>query len=65
MDDYADALRSHLEEQAPFLTGYHVDTVYFGGGTPSYYGARRLIELWDELKASGSVLRDCEVTVEV
>ena len=25
MDDYADALRSHLEEQAPFLTGYRVE----------------------------------------
>ena len=42
-----------------------MDSIYFGGGTPSYYGANRLIELWDELKASGSVLRDCEVTVEV
>ena len=65
MPKYQDALVEHIRESYGALKGRYVDTVYFGGGTPSYYGARRLIELWDELKASGSVLRDCEVTVEV
>ena len=65
MPKYQDALVEHIRESYPALKGRYIDTVYFGGGTPSYYGANRLIELWDELKASGSVLRDCEVTVEV
>ena len=61
---YQDALVEHIRESYPALKGRYVDTVYFGGGTPSYYGAARLIELWDELKGSGSVLKDCEVTLE-
>ena len=64
MPKYQDALVEHIRESHPALKGRYVDTVYFGGGTPSYYGADRLIELWDELKASGSVLKDSEVTLE-
>ena len=64
MPKYQDALVEHIRESYPAFKGRYIDTVYFGGGTPSYYGAGRLIELWDELKASGSVLRDCEVTLE-
>ncbi len=64
MPKYQDALVEHIRESYPALKGRYVDTVYFGGGTPSYYGAARLIELWDELKGSGSVLKDCEVTLE-
>ena len=40
MDDYTDALCAHLAETAPFAAGHLVDTVYFGGGTPSYLGTK-------------------------
>ena len=40
MDDYVNALQIHLAEMAPFSAGYLVDTVYFGGGTPSYLGEK-------------------------
>ena len=45
MDDYTAALRAHLAEAAPFVSGYTVDTVYFGGGTPSCLGEKRLARL--------------------
>ena len=64
MPKYQDALVEHIRESWPAFKSRYIDTVYIGGGTPSYYGASRLIELWEELKASGSVLRDCEVTLE-
>lgn len=64
MPKYQDALVEHIRESYPAMQGYYVDTVYFGGGTPSYYGAKRLIELWSELKLSGRVLKDAEVTLE-
>ena len=38
-DAYQQAIIKHLTEFAPRLEGYYVDTVYFGGGTPSWYGA--------------------------
>ena len=65
MDRYQQALLRHIAEFAPRLEGMLVDSVYFGGGTPSYYGARRLVELFDALKQQYSVLKASEVTVEM
>ncbi len=42
MDAYQKALLAHLAETAPSTHGYQVDTVYFGGGTPSFYGEKRI-----------------------
>ena len=39
MDDYLRALLVHLRETAPLTDGASVDSVYFGGGTPSFFGA--------------------------
>ena len=64
MDKYQDALTKHIEEASSTMAPYYIDSVYFGGGTPSYYGARRLTALFDTLKRSGRVLRTAEVTVE-
>ena len=61
---YQEALIAHLEEYAPRLEGYLVDTVYFGGGTPSWYGAKNLIKIFDALKRCCKVLVDAEVTLE-
>ncbi|NMA36704.1 MAG: radical SAM family heme chaperone HemW [Papillibacter sp.] len=61
---YQEALITHIHEFAPRLDNYLIDTVYFGGGTPSYYGAKNLIKLLDELKKSCHVLVDSEITLE-
>ena len=42
-----------------------VDTVYFGGGTPSLLGHERLISLLECIRDSFSVTDDAEITVEV
>ena len=65
MPRYQYALLRHIRESAPQLGGYLIDSVYFGGGTPSYYGAGRLIRVFGALKKYGNVLLDAEVTVEV
>ena len=64
MPDYQDALLKHLDEASPSIKNYQVDTVYFGGGTPSFYGAERIIEIFNALKLNGNVRLDAEVTVE-
>jgi oxygen-independent coproporphyrinogen-3 oxidase len=64
MPKYQDALLTHIRESAPQLAPYLIDTVYFGGGTPSYYGARRIVELLDALKTNGQLLKSAEITVE-
>ena len=65
MADYQQALLEHIEESAGRIAPAYIDTVYFGGGTPSFYGAARLIELLDAVKATGRLLKRAEVTVEV
>ena len=65
MDRYLTALIAHIEESAARLEPYYIDTVYFGGGTPSLFGARRLIRVFDALKRSCKVLVSAEVTLEM
>ena len=64
MDAYCAALTRHLEEVAPRCSGMTVDTVYFGGGTPSYLGASRLTSLLKTVKKRYRLAPDAEITVE-
>ena len=64
MDDYTDALCAHLAETAPFAAGHAVDTVYFGGGTPSYLGEKRLVRILKTILKKYRVSRDAEITLE-
>ena len=64
MDAYQKALLAHIRETAPLAQGIPVDTVYFGGGTPSWYGARRIQELLSALSKLFQVEKDAEITVE-
>ena len=64
MARYERALRRHIREYEAQLDGYVIDSVYFGGGTPSCFGAARLIAVLDELKHSGHISLDAEITLE-
>ena len=64
MPEYHKALLRHIEESSAAIKNYEIDTVYFGGGTPSFYGADRIIEIFNALKLNGNVRIDSEVTVE-
>ena len=64
MDAYMAALLRHLEEVAPRAAGMQVDTVYFGGGTPSYLGAARLCRILQTVLRRYDVARDAEITLE-
>jgi len=64
MDAYTAALIRHLEEVAPQAASHQVDTVYFGGGTPSYLGAPRLLRIWQTIRKRYDVARSAEVTLE-
>lgn len=65
MDRYQSALLKHIEESASQMEPYYIDTIYFGGGTPSFYGAKRLCEIFNTLKRTAKVLKSAEVTVEM
>lgn len=64
MDLYQKALIAQIKAMAPRLRGYQVDTIYFGGGTPSYYGEKRLREVLVALRRQLTVCRTPEITLE-
>ena len=64
MQQYLDALVLHIREAAQGASGYEVDTVYFGGGTPSFFGASGLSRIFAEIDRRFDVSRDAEVTLE-
>ena len=64
MDHYQKALIAQLRSFAPRLKGRVADTIYFGGGTPSYYGEKRLRELLVLIQRVFTVSRQAEITVE-
>lgn len=66
MDRYVSALCRHLEESASgsLSSSYWVDTVYFGGGTPSYLGEKRLRLLLKTILRRFQVSEKAEITLE-
>ncbi|MCF2595796.1 radical SAM family heme chaperone HemW [Pseudoflavonifractor phocaeensis] len=64
MDAYQKALLAHIAETAPLAQGIPVDTIYFGGGTPSFYGDKRLRELLAAIRKQFQVAENAEVTLE-
>ena len=64
MDAYCKALMAHLTETAPRAERHSVDTVYFGGGTPSLLGEKRLREILKCIHKRYHVARDAEITLE-
>lgn len=64
MPKYHNALMQNIREYGTQLRQYYTDSVYFGGGTPSYYGARRICEIFNTLKRNGLVYKTAEVTME-
>jgi len=64
MDNYRAALSARLSQLAPQAANRRVDTVYFGGGTPSYFGAKRLAALLTQVRSLYRLAPDAEITLE-
>ena len=61
MDEYCNALGREISVCA---NEQPVNTIYFGGGTPTFLGASRLTELLGLVKKSFALTEDCEITTE-
>ena len=64
VDNYLEALAVHFKEAGALAPDYIVDTVYFGGGTPSFFGADNLRRIFAELQHRFRVDKDAEITFE-
>ena len=64
MARYLSAVKRELGARAGELAGKCVDTVYIGGGTPTFMGAQALGEIMDAVRASYALGPECEVSCE-
>ena len=64
MDDYQRALLAQIAECAPTARHSAVNTIYVGGGTPTFYGAARLAALLKAVRKHFRVTADAEITAE-
>lgn len=62
--EYTDAVVSHISEAHLRSSDYEVDTIYFGGGTPTAIGEKNLIKILGAILRSFRVSEKCEVTCE-
>jgi oxygen-independent coproporphyrinogen-3 oxidase len=65
VNDFVAAVRSELEIRFPGAEQWEVDTLYFGGGTPSRLGPAGVARLLETIRNRISLAPDAEVTLEV
>ena len=64
LDGYLDAVCDHIKEAGPLAPNYKVDSIYFGGGTPSFFGADGLAIILTAIRRCFDVTSDAEITFE-
>lgn len=63
-DAYVTRMITELQQQAPECQDWTVDTIYFGGGTPSLLGGERIAGMLHTIRDCYAVQPDAEITVE-
>ena len=62
--DYIEALCTHIKAESHLYNEHMVDTVYFGGGTPSILQGELVVRVLECIKSSFSLSKDAEITLE-
>ena len=63
-DGYLDAVCDHIKEAGELAPGHKVDTIYFGGGTPTFFGADGMAIILTTIRRNFDVAGDAEITFE-
>ena len=63
-DGYLDAVCDHIKEAGELAPGYKVDTIYFGGGTPTFFGADGMAVILTTIRRNFDVDANAEITFE-
>lgn len=64
IDNYVETLKDKIIYWSDKLSDKIVDTIYFGGGTPSVLGTYRLIDILNTVHNSFRIAPNCEFTLE-
>ena len=64
VDQMVDAMNRELEERVDFLKKDRIETIYFGGGTPSILNEKHLSQLLKKLTLLQPISDNAEITLE-
>ena len=64
MHSYMTAICAHIKEAGALAPQYLVDTIYFGGGTPTFFGAAGMATILTAIRKSFDVSSEAEITFE-
>lgn len=63
--EYVTALRGEIAREAEQYVGYEVETIFFGGGTPSILDAEEIAGILECLRLSYRIAAAVEITIEM
>lgn len=63
-DDYKRSLINDIGSRAEYFSGHTVDTVFFGGGTPTCLKSSELCEILDAVLSEYNVSNEAEISLE-
>lgn len=62
-NDYINSLLKEIEDCDK--TDFKVNTIYFGGGTPSYISSNLIVKILDKIRTKFEIENNAEITIEV
>ena len=65
IEKYVCSLKKEINAYKTNKEDYLIETIYFGGGTPSYIESKYIIDILQELKQKFTVSEDAEITIEI
>jgi oxygen-independent coproporphyrinogen-3 oxidase len=63
-NDFTAALLKEMKDRAFYLDGENIDTIYFGGGTPSLIADEQILQILDSLRRHFNINQGPEITLE-
>ncbi|MBQ8857545.1 MAG: oxygen-independent coproporphyrinogen III oxidase [Lachnospiraceae bacterium] len=64
-EKYVTVLLKEIEQYAELLQSRCVETIFFGGGTPSILEGNKLLKIMDKLREFAEISETAEITIEV
>ena len=65
IEQYIESLKKEIINYKINKEDYIINTIYFGGGTPSYIESKYIKDILQELKLKFNISKDAEITIEI
>ena len=62
---YVEDILKNIEKEKNTLKNYKINTIYIGGGTPSFIDSKYIVKIIEKLKESFNIISKAEITIEI